>query len=456
MRILKLLVALLLVSQNGSSDPARHLGGFFNKLGSHVNATGAAAYKGQSAGYYTGGNLFVRNEVEHLKLAGIRMPGISAGCGGIDAHFGGMSFINAEQFTKFFRAMGSAAIPYALMLGVETMCPKCKNTMSELNAIAEKANSLSIGSCESAAALVGSVWPKSERSQEYVCKSFGAQAGRFSDHVKARHGCGAGGERKSVLDAAASDPKYKGILSGEFNVAWEALMKDSEISGDKSLAEFFMTLSGTIISKDPDSENPQMIQKRSKTEDDALFNALLYGGKGKVYKCGDPEKCLNVSEVDLTITEENGYVSKVRKRLDTMLSKIYSDTALEADEQKFLQIISLPVYKMLNVAAAYSRGANPVDIQSYAELIALDIIYQYLGNILTIVNDLLGNMKNVQVDATHITNIQKDIRQAKNLIISKRKSAYQHVQQLLSLINQTKMRERQLHASAMGLVREGA
>ena len=139
-----------------------------------------------------------------------------------------------------------------------------------------------------------------------------------------------------------------------------------------------------------------------------------------------------------------------------MLSKIYSDTALEADEQKFLQIISLPVYKMLNVAAAYSRGANPVDIQSYAELIALDIIYQYLGNILTIVNDLLGNMKNVQVDATHITNIQKDIRQAKNLIISKRKSAYQHVQQLLSLINQTKMRERQLHASAMGLVREGA
>lgn len=455
MKIFTYILILGSLCQIGRADPARHLGSFFNKLGSHTNATGAAAYKGQAAGYYTGGNLFVRNEVEHLQPVGIRMPGISAGCGGIDAHFGGMSFISAEQFTKFFRAMGTAVPAYGIMIGIETMCPKCKNGMSELQNLAQKANALSIGSCESAAALVGSMWPKTERSQEYMCKTFAAQAGRYADHVKARHECNLGGNRKRVLEDAKRDPRYKNIMSGEFNVAWEALKHSTDLFRDKEVAEFFMSLSGTIISKDPDGENPQVISKRSKIDDANLFNALLYGGSASVYMCEDGEKCLNVGDTRLTIAEDQGYVNKVKDRLNAILNKIYADTPLDEEEKRFLSVTSLPVYKMLNVAAAYSKGSDPVDVQNYAELIALDIIHQYLGQVLTIVNDLLTHMKNVQVDATHITNLQKDIRQAKALIIARRQSAYQHVHQLLSFINQTKMRERQLHSSSMALVREG-
>lgn len=72
---------------------------FFNKLGFEGNATGAAAWQGQAAGYVTGGNLFLRSQVKQIQVMSLTPPSLTAGCGGIDAYLGAFSFINPRVFS---------------------------------------------------------------------------------------------------------------------------------------------------------------------------------------------------------------------------------------------------------------------------------------------------------------------------------------------------------------------
>lgn len=50
-------LALLAVSSLSHADVNSDLNNYFNKLGFEGNASGAAAWQGQAAGYVTGGNL---------------------------------------------------------------------------------------------------------------------------------------------------------------------------------------------------------------------------------------------------------------------------------------------------------------------------------------------------------------------------------------------------------------
>ncbi len=97
-----------------SADVNNDLNKFFNKLGFEGNATRAAVWQGQAAGYATGGNLFLRNQVNTLQIASFTPPHITAGCGGIDAYLGSFSFINSEQIERFVKQLMGNAVGYFL------------------------------------------------------------------------------------------------------------------------------------------------------------------------------------------------------------------------------------------------------------------------------------------------------------------------------------------------------
>ena len=79
------------------------LHGFFNSLGYSANATSPTAYQGQMAGYYSGGSLYLRNQVRSTQIASVTLPGDNAGCGGIDLWSGGFSFVNAQQLENVMK-----------------------------------------------------------------------------------------------------------------------------------------------------------------------------------------------------------------------------------------------------------------------------------------------------------------------------------------------------------------
>jgi len=67
-------------------------------MGMVSNTTGAQAYQGQQAGYYSGGSLYARNTVRNVQLVGIDLPSYRSGCGGIDLYAGGFSFVNTQCY----------------------------------------------------------------------------------------------------------------------------------------------------------------------------------------------------------------------------------------------------------------------------------------------------------------------------------------------------------------------
>jgi hypothetical protein len=204
---------------------------FFKSAGMASNVTAPGAYRDQSAGYYTGGSIMARTGARNAQLATVQMPGFRAGCGGIDAWTGGFSHISTGAIVEMMRNIGSSAASYAFMLAVQTVSPQIYNIMNELNALATQINQTNINSCEAAATMLGGIWPKSDQSSKYLCQAMGSNLGAFTDWSAARQGCGAKGDRDSVLSRAGADPKYKDMLVGEFNLAWKAIQTLLNLGG---------------------------------------------------------------------------------------------------------------------------------------------------------------------------------------------------------------------------------
>lgn len=242
------------------------------------------------------------------------------------------------------------------------------------------------------------------------------------------------------------------MLVGEFNLAWKAIQRNDFLAADRALAEFFLSLSGTIISR-KNGEDFEIITLPSLADREELLTALLQGGNAKIYRCdADAEnRCLNPRLTEITVAEADALRQKVSKVLESMVSKIYEDISPTESEKAFLNSTRLPVYKILNVSTAYRKGQAPLDIHQYADLIALDILYQYISEVLDVVNDGVTQLKAVQVDDSHIKRFQGGLTLARELITERRNSAFQHMDTILSFVQKTQMIERQIH-SMLGTV----
>ena len=118
------------------ADVNNDLNKFFNKLGFEGNATGAAAWQGQAAGYMTGGNLFLRSPVKQMQVMSFTPPSLNAGCGGIDAYLGSFSFINSDQLQQFIKNLMANAQGYFFDLALQTVAPELKDAKDYLQKLA--------------------------------------------------------------------------------------------------------------------------------------------------------------------------------------------------------------------------------------------------------------------------------------------------------------------------------
>jgi conjugative transfer pilus assembly protein TraH len=432
---------------------AQQLQRYFNSVGGGSNITGASTYQNQAAGYYNGGSFYGRVPVQTANLANIQLPGFRAGCGGIDAWFGGLSHISAQQLVNFLRQVGGNLASYAFMLAIESVSPEIYNVMNELNALAQKVNSLSMNTCEMAATALGGMLPQSDATSKHLCQMMGSSYGGISDWTAARHQCGIGGNRHRILDS-----RHEGILDtfkDQFNLVWQAIRKNTFLSGEdqgKRLAELFMTLAGTLIVKRNANTNPTLVSYstthfKSRATDQQFIQALLYGGTVQLYHCGaDGERCLNLTLRPETIRQnDDALVGRVHQVLTSITGKIYNDTALTDPEKGFLNSTTLPVYKILNVLTAFKKGHTPIEINSYAELIALDILNHFLLEVLDIVEESISHLRKAQVSDVAIKEYLSNLQQVRLLIIGRRESAMAHMNALLTMIQSVQMVEKQLH-----------
>lgn len=376
---------------------------FFDRFGAQSNITSAEIYEGQKAGYLTGGGLTVRNRVMDLKPMTINLPKFDAGCGGIDLYAGGFSFINDQQLIDALKGIGSSAAGYAFLLGLETVSPQVSNAIKQLQTWANTINSQSINSCEAAANLVGAVWPRETQASQHICKTIGGKTGKFNSFLAARHGCAQYSENESFKKSISENKEYNKLLFDEYNIAWKVIQEIPYLANDQEMAELFMTLMGTGLLSIV-NDKLACYTFYSKINDEMFLKRLLEGGELSVYSCGGngDSKCLTLVEKKIQLSPESAWTGKIQKQLLSIQQKIFADEELSDLERGLLMKSTLPLYKIINVISAYKHGYCPIDLYQAADIIAMDLLTQFLKEAISLIRSGCLRLKMVQMNSTEL------------------------------------------------------
>jgi len=429
------------------ADVNSDLNNFFDGLGIVTNTTAPHAYQGQQAGYYSGGSIYSRNSVRNFQLVQLDLPSFRAGCGGIDLFAGGFSYINNDQLVALMRNIMNNAKGYSMLLALEEVTPQIGNINKFLTDLANKVNSMNINSCETAESLVGGLWPKTQMAQQQVCRDIGSSTGIFNDWAKARQGCTSDDAQynfDTTMRAGSTDPQYKNLVLDNGNIAWKALQANNLVSGDQQFAELLMSFSGSIIIKKNGTgkdANINIANLDSLATNSSLLKAILYGDKATFYKCDEPSQCLNPSKQTVQISQNSALKGQVEKILNSMSQKILEDKPLSNQEIGLLQSTRIPIYKILAVQVAYQKDPNILNVENYSEIIAIDILFQYLQENINLVRE---SSSVLQYPEEIMTKFNNGINQAMTDVREQQKNAQVQVSNAIQLIEQTQVLEKML------------
>ncbi len=352
--------------------------------GAAVNVTAPTAFDGQASGYWTLGNLYLRAPSRAEPVASIGLPSFRAGCGGVDAFAGAFSFVDSDQLVAFGRAVAQNATGFAFELALETISPVVAETLSKLRALATWVNSRNLQSCETAQALVGAAWARNDRAGEAVCAAVGASQGVFADYAAARHGCGAGGRRNSTLAAAAGPLAAQAPVN--VNLAWRALRASPFFSADDELAEFAMSISGTVVvaapATDGDPAGPEVKILRPLALDRRVVEVLMEGGGDlPIYRCGGDADCLDPAPGRVAVPAGRGFRTRVAGLLARLAESVRADVPPPPEALGLANLTSIPVYRVVNAAAAYRGAVVDAELDSLAEAVALDLLSVWIADL---------------------------------------------------------------------------
>ena len=399
-RFLAIFVVMFAFVGVAKADVASDLELFWNSLSSGSNVTGASSFKGQAASYYTFGNARYRAQNRTTQLTTFSLPSVEAGCGGIDLIGGGFSVVSTDEVVMLARSIIQNAQGFAFELAIETVSPVIAETMKSLRALAQELNLNSINSCETAKGLVSSIWPKQEVIRDKVCAELGVSRGVFATYAESRHECGSTPKQKQTKDATAKpeEAKEPKEFVGPINIAWDVLrgadyQSADWLKNDVKLAEFMMSMIGTIIITDKPGGGEDIAYFRplaliDPEDKKTWLNYIVFGDDANeinIYRCAssDTEKCLEVSSTPSSNDADKSIHHYVLTMLDGLVKKIRSNSSTEttAAERGFVNATRLPVYRFLNVYAAYSGDLVDIEMRVLAEILAIDLGLEWFEGI---------------------------------------------------------------------------
>jgi conjugative transfer pilus assembly protein TraH len=444
------MIALPLVPAQASVEGS--MTSYFNEMGAAANISGPSAFQGQSAGYYSLGNVYARFPQKNINPVSVALPGYRAGCGGIDIFAGSFSFINASEIVALLKAVANNAVGFAFKLAIDTLCPECGAVMADFAQKAQLMNNATINSCELGQGLVNTIAGRSDMADRNFCEAIGTFKGIFSDSAAAKHGCGSKGERETTNAAAESDKTLKDASpASPRNFTWHVLKSSPFFAPggtlDRELAEYAMTLVGTLIYQPSksDAAGAYTLQRGDLTIAQALLEGTSTGAPYKILKCDEPDKCLAPTEQTLNFDSAQALRPKVRALLTGMLAKIQVDEALDPDQRALLQVASLPLYKILTVQAAYSRGMPTDDRETLAEITSVDLMFAILDQLIAEVNKSRSTF--IGADEAKLAQWSGQVNDARTALADRQANTQAKVSAVMQVIQRTAFIESVLQAT---------
>lgn len=387
-----------------------------------ANYEEAGSYKGQVRGAYSLGGVKVKYGVSsNYNPVHLELPNIKMGCGGIDATFGGFSFMNEEYLVNLLKSLMNQAPAFLWQLALSTLDKDSQNIVSELQKMAHAANSFNLNSCS-----------VSQKALDYS-KSF------FEDGVQ--NSLNAGATDDSI---AQREKSSLAIMTDYVNSANSFFNDTGKTKTALEKKVFLGSLLGKSLSNSPSKnifgDDPQggyllesimryMVgdivgYKLANSAEDFTFDTKLwgegtkpqikefiYGGDvGYIYLKTNNDN-YNAPIDSMSTVHFNGIKKIFEDNLKGIVQKMVTKQILATQQREFINSLPIPIYRFLNTTAI-----NNEDVTLLAEYVSimetkalLDWIIESVANSIRI--EVAGDTKETQ---------DKRIQVAKNCVNMKK------------------------------------
>ena len=236
------------------------------------------------------------------------------------------------------------------------------------------------------------------------------------------------------------------------NYTWHVLKQSAFFNPggtfDRELAEYAMTLIGTVIYVPPKDEEPGRFVPFAGDASSTLVTALLDGTQGqsvRVFQCDEPDQCLNPSFQQLSLASAKAIRPRVALMIGNMVEAIRTDTAIGETEKELLQVASLPLYKILTVQAAFGRGMATDDRATLAEVASIDLLHAILERIVSEAGRSMASF--IAADEAKLALWRAQVAEVRSQLAHRQANGQARITAIVQIIEKTAMIENMLAAS---------
>jgi conjugative transfer pilus assembly protein TraH len=385
----------------------------FERLGASSNHTGVGSFKDQAGGHYSAGGLVVRQKNTTVHPITIQLPKVGMNCGDIDMVFGAFSFVSQKELSELLKSIGKGAPTYALQLAMKSISPQIEGTLTQIRTMVQRANSLMLEECRLMQNVFDGVLPAQGAMREQLCRDL-AKSDKNEDWFGASSKCDDFNKQTDRINQKkGTNNQYEDMMAGEFNLVWHVLQKMPEYKGNKALAEFVMTVVGTIISERNDKGVGEYAIRpiSPKGDQNEFVTAYLKGGEVSHLQCEDKARCLKVKHVPLMIKDEQSMNQRVLNKIAALKLKYETGEAYTQEEMAFLgDAVGVPLYKYIQVSVAAKTEFSMNGVSDY---IALSVLLHQFSRIADEILEAVEELEKIQLDRTVIEDFKVNLKLAR-------------------------------------------
>ena len=226
------------------------------------------------------------------------------------------------------------------------------------------------------------------------------------------------------------------------NYTWTILKKSAFFSPggtfDRELAEYAMTLIGTIIYVPPKDDEPGKFVPIAGEASSTLVTSLLDGtGANRVliFNCDETDKCLDPGFKSFALPASKALRPRVAALIDGMVQAIHDDTPITDAQKELLQVASIPLYKILTVQAAYGRGMPTDDRETLAEIASVDLLFAVLDRIVSEAGRSMSSF--IGADEAKIAMWQGQVNVVRQALADRQANTHLRVTAIMQIIEKT-------------------
>jgi conjugative transfer pilus assembly protein TraH len=416
----------------------------YSQEGSLGNHNKAAIMKDQMGGYMTGGSILLRGpRPKVLQPLVVQTPRFSfdACTGSADFRFGGLSYISSAEFSHFLKSMSTAAGAYAVKMLIKSSCPQCEDIMSYLETVARDINGMMIDQCQAAQKIVDGSFGKLVNSDQQKCMMQGNMVRANRDMYESTDRCKSNPDQHG---RSGEDDELKSLLGDEFNLVWKAITKGTAEGADHRFLEMIMSVSGTIIGRKIEGRyhfTPKPSLVLSNDLLDQYIGTSHGGGKLKRYRCNEHTKCLELSEEELTLSQNETLYGNISRILTGLVGKVIEGKGetITDEEEAVIAFSSIPLVNLIEMELASKARTEDllVRVSEFVEVVCYDVITNFLSQMVTKAQSSVEALEYAQIaDIRAIKDFTENAERVKSFLRDAKFAAFKRLQ----IITQVKER----------------